>query len=164
MVDFTEGSRYADFDSKTDKVAEYGIAALVAGGTLAAAAKLGLLKGLWIFILAAKKFIIIGVIAVVAFFKKVFRRKNNSAAQRDWVDRVSCRFALPSSILFSESAKDFALGGVFRYEERNAKSHYEKNHLSRHRFARAQARPGLGTKWFSTHRIPMVSERELRCH
>jgi uncharacterized membrane-anchored protein len=78
MVDFKEGSRYADFDPKVDKVAKYGIATLVAGGALAAAAKLGLLKGLWVFILAAKKFIIIGVIAVVAFFKKMFKRGGSS--------------------------------------------------------------------------------------
>jgi uncharacterized membrane-anchored protein len=74
MVDFKEGSRYADFDPKTDKVAKYGIAALVAGGALALAAKAGLLKGLWLFIIAAKKFIIIGVIAAVAFVKKFFKR------------------------------------------------------------------------------------------
>jgi uncharacterized membrane-anchored protein len=78
MVDFKEGSRYADFDPKVDKVAKYGLATLVAGGALAAAAKLGLLKGLWVFILAAKKFIIIGVIAVVAFFKKMFKRSGGS--------------------------------------------------------------------------------------
>ncbi len=78
MVDFKEGSRYADFDPKVDKVAKYGIATLVAGGALAAAAKFGLLKGLWIFILAAKKFIIIGFIAVMAFFKKMFRRSGGS--------------------------------------------------------------------------------------
>jgi uncharacterized membrane-anchored protein len=78
MVDFKEGSRYADFDPKVDKVAKYGLATLVAGGALAAAAKLGLLKGLWIFILAAKKFIIIGVIAVAAFVKKFFKRGDSS--------------------------------------------------------------------------------------
>jgi len=78
MVDFKEGSRYADFDPKVDKVAKYGIATLVAGGALAAAAKLGLLKGLWVFILAAKKFIIIGVIAVAAFFKKFFKRSGGA--------------------------------------------------------------------------------------
>ena len=77
MVDFKEGSRYADFDPKTDKVAAYGIAALVAGGALAAAAKLGLLKGLWVAILALKKFIVIGVIALVAFVKKFFKRGDN---------------------------------------------------------------------------------------
>src|SRR5471032_166300 len=78
MVDFKEGSRYADFDPKVDKVAKYGIATLVAGGALAAAAKLGLLKGLWIGILALKKFIIIGAIAVAAFFKKMFKRDGGS--------------------------------------------------------------------------------------
>jgi uncharacterized membrane-anchored protein len=79
MVDFNEGNRYADFDPKTDQVAKYGIAALVAGGVLAGAAKLGLLKGLWVAILALKKFIIIGVLAVVAFFKKLFNRSGSSS-------------------------------------------------------------------------------------
>ena len=71
MVDFKEGSRYADFDPKTDKVAAYGIAALVAGGI---AAKFGLFKLLWVGLLAAKKFVIIGVIAVAALVKKFFKR------------------------------------------------------------------------------------------
>jgi uncharacterized membrane-anchored protein len=74
MVDFQEGSRYADFNPKTDKVAKYGLTALVAGGVLAMGAKFGLLKGLWVGILALKKFIIIGVIAVVALVKKMFKR------------------------------------------------------------------------------------------
>jgi len=74
MVDFKEGNRYADFNPKTDKVAKYGIAALVAGGALAAAAKLGLLKGLWVFLIAAKKFVIIAVIALAAMFKKLWAR------------------------------------------------------------------------------------------
>ena len=77
MVDFQEGNRYADFDPKVDKVAKYGLATLVAGGALAAAAKLGLLKGLWVAILALKKFIVIGVIALVAFVKKFFKRGDN---------------------------------------------------------------------------------------
>jgi uncharacterized membrane-anchored protein len=79
MVDFKEGSRYADFDPKTDKVAKYGIAALVAGGVLAGAAKLGLLKGLWVAILALKKFIVIAVIAVVAAVKKLFKRGDSAS-------------------------------------------------------------------------------------
>ena len=82
MVDFKEGNRYADFDPKVDKVAKYGIAALVAGGALAAAAKLGLLKGLWVFILAAKKFVIIAIVAIVAFFKKLFKRGGGSPGVR----------------------------------------------------------------------------------
>ena len=79
MVDFKEGNRYADFDPKVDKVATYGLAALVAGGALAAAAKLGFLKLLWVGILAAKKFVIIGVVAIVAFIKKLFNRGGNSS-------------------------------------------------------------------------------------
>jgi uncharacterized membrane-anchored protein len=78
MVDFKEGNRYANFDPKTDKVAKYGIATLVAGGALAAAAKLGLFKVLWVGLLAAKKFVIIGVIAAVAFVKKLFARWRHS--------------------------------------------------------------------------------------
>jgi len=78
MVDFKEGNRYADFDPKVDKVAKYGIAALVAGGVLGAAAKFGLLKVIWVAILAAKKFVIIGFVAVVAFFKKLFNRKGSN--------------------------------------------------------------------------------------
>jgi uncharacterized membrane-anchored protein len=79
MVDFKEGNRYADFDPKTDKVAKYGIAALVAGGALAAAAKLGLFKLVWFALLGAKKFVIIGIVAIVAFFKKLFNRSGTSS-------------------------------------------------------------------------------------
>ena len=77
MVDFKEGSRYADFDPKVDKVAKYGIATLVAGGALALAAKAGFFKVLLVALLAAKKFIIIGLIAVVALVKKFFKRGEN---------------------------------------------------------------------------------------
>src|SRR5271165_1499991 len=69
MVDFQEGNRYADFKQGTDKVATYGIAALVAGGI---AAKAGLLKGLWIAILALKKFIILAAIALMAYIKRIW--------------------------------------------------------------------------------------------
>lgn len=78
MVDFDQGNRYADFDPKADKVAKYGIAALVAGGAVGVAAKLGLFKLIWVFILAAKKFIIIGIAAIAAFFKKIFKGRNQN--------------------------------------------------------------------------------------
>ncbi len=71
MVDFKEGNRYADFDGKTDKVAAYGLAALVAGGV---AAKAGFFKMLWVGLLAAKKLIIVGVVAIGAFIKKIFSK------------------------------------------------------------------------------------------
>ena len=69
MVDFNAGHRYADYTPGTDKVATYGLAALVAGGI---AAKAGLFKGLIVAVLAMKKFLIIFVIALFAFLKKVF--------------------------------------------------------------------------------------------
>ncbi len=71
MIDFNEGKRYADYSPGVDKVAGYGLAALVAGGV---AAKTGLLKGLLLGLLAMKKFLIVGVIAVGAFLKKMFSR------------------------------------------------------------------------------------------
>lgn len=72
-IDFNQGSRYADFsESGGDKVAKYGVAALVAGGI---AAKAGLFKGFWLALLAAKKFIIIGVAAVAAWFRKIFGKR-----------------------------------------------------------------------------------------
>ena len=74
MVNFDQGNRYADFDPKIDKVATYGIAALVAGGV---AAKLGFFKLIWVFILAAKKFIIIAFVAAAAWFRKIFKRGGN---------------------------------------------------------------------------------------
>lgn len=51
-----------------------GIAALVAGGI---AAKLGFFKGLWVALFAAKKFIIIGIIALVVAIKKFFGKGKN---------------------------------------------------------------------------------------
>jgi uncharacterized membrane-anchored protein len=79
-IDFNPGHRYADFNPGSDKVAEYGLAALVAGTATAAAVKLGLFKGLWVAILAAKKFIIIGVLAVAAAIRKLFKRKQEPAS------------------------------------------------------------------------------------
>ncbi len=74
MVEFDQGSRYADFDPKVDKVATYGIAALVAGGI---AAKLGFFKLIWVFILAAKKFIILAFAAGAAWFRKIFKKRKD---------------------------------------------------------------------------------------
>jgi uncharacterized membrane-anchored protein len=68
LVDFNPGHRYADFQ-KGDKVAAYGVGALILG---AAAVKTGLLKGLLVALLAMKKLLIAGLVAVGAFFKKLF--------------------------------------------------------------------------------------------
>ncbi len=75
MVNFNEGHRYTDFDGKSDKVAAYGLAALVAGGV---AAKAGFFKLLWVGILALKKFIVIGAIALFGLIKKIFGKKDEA--------------------------------------------------------------------------------------
>ena len=71
MVDFQPGNTYADFDPRIDKVAKYGIAALIAGGALGVAAKVGLLKFLFPILLMLKKFVIVIFLAVAALFKKL---------------------------------------------------------------------------------------------
>jgi uncharacterized membrane-anchored protein len=73
-VDFTDGNRYADFNPSTDKLATYGVAALVAGGV---AAKMGFFKTILFALLAAKKFLIIGVVALVAAISKFFKGKDS---------------------------------------------------------------------------------------
>ncbi len=75
MASFNEGYRYEDFNASTDRVAAYGIGALVAGGL---AAKAGLFAKLGALLLAFKKFIIIGVVALGGLLFKVFRRKSDS--------------------------------------------------------------------------------------
>ena len=72
-VEFQEGHRYADFEPGKDKVATYGLAALVAGGVLA---KSGFLKVLIAGLIAGKKFVIVGVIALFAIIKKFFGGKS----------------------------------------------------------------------------------------
>ena len=74
--DFTPGNRYADFNSATDKTAEYGIAAMVAGGV---AAKLGLFGKLFAFLLMFKKFVILGLGALVYGLAKFFGRDKGAA-------------------------------------------------------------------------------------
>jgi len=73
FTDFNSGFRYADYNAKTDKTAAYGIAALVAGGV---AAKAGLFTKLFGLLLAAKKLVIAGVIALGALLSKIFKKKN----------------------------------------------------------------------------------------
>jgi uncharacterized membrane-anchored protein len=80
MVEFDAGSRYADYDKSTDKVAAYGIAALIGGGI---AAKAGLFAKLGALLLGLKKLLIPLVILVAAFAKKIFgfftRKKGNGS-------------------------------------------------------------------------------------
>jgi uncharacterized membrane-anchored protein len=76
-VDFNEGKRYADFDSSTDQVAAYGLAALVGG---MAAKKLGLLAAAGVFIAKFAKVILVGVAALGGAAVKFFKGRNASEA------------------------------------------------------------------------------------
>lgn len=77
FTDFTPGNRYADFNSSTDKVAEYGIAALVAGGV---AAKLGFFGKIFALLLAFKKIILIGLAVGGSWLVKLFGGKKEEKA------------------------------------------------------------------------------------
>jgi uncharacterized membrane-anchored protein len=67
-VSFDAGARYADFDKHNDKVAAYGLAALVAGGV---AAKTGLFAKLGLLLLGLKKLLIPLGLAIAAGFRKI---------------------------------------------------------------------------------------------
>jgi uncharacterized membrane-anchored protein len=77
QADFNKGYRYEEYNKSTDKLAAYGLGALVAGGV---AAKLGLFAKFFAILLAAKKLIIAGVIAIAAFVGKMFKGKKEPAA------------------------------------------------------------------------------------
>lgn len=72
FADFQEGHRYSDYDSGVDKVAAYGIATLIGGKV---AAKVGLLAKLGALLLAFKKFIFIGLVAIGGLLVNFFKRK-----------------------------------------------------------------------------------------
>ena len=67
---FQTGNRYAEY-RPGDKVAKYGLAALVVGGATVGAAKLGLLGPVLLFFKKAWKLLIVAVVAVIASFKKL---------------------------------------------------------------------------------------------
>jgi uncharacterized membrane-anchored protein len=69
---FTDGKRYADFNSSTDKVAEYGLAALVVG---VAAKKLGFFAVAAVFLAKFAKIIALAVFGFGGAALKLFRKK-----------------------------------------------------------------------------------------
>lgn len=73
MAEFDSGKRYADYNAGTDRLAAYGLAALVGGGI---AAKAGLFAKLGVLLLAFKKFVVLGVVAIGAAIKKLFGGKD----------------------------------------------------------------------------------------
>jgi len=75
--EFQQGSKYADF-VKGDKVAEYGLTALIAGGAGALAVKTGLFMKMWKFIIAIvialKKALIAIFVGLGAAIKKLWNK------------------------------------------------------------------------------------------
>jgi len=68
---YTSGHRYAEF-KPGDKIAKYGLTALITGGAVAVALKTGLFQKLW-------KLLLVGVVAVGAAIKKLFGRRRAEA-------------------------------------------------------------------------------------
>jgi uncharacterized membrane-anchored protein len=67
---FQTGQNYAEYRSG-DKVAKYGLAALVVGGAAVGAAKLGLFAWLAVFLKKGWKLVVVAFAAVAAFVKKI---------------------------------------------------------------------------------------------
>jgi uncharacterized membrane-anchored protein len=99
---FKSGERYSEFTSG-DRVAEYGLTALVAGGIGAAAVKTGMLGKLW-------KFIVAGLVAAGMFLKRIFggggskseRAPRRAGSARD--ERTSARASVRASAGEASSA------------------------------------------------------------
>jgi uncharacterized membrane-anchored protein len=76
--DYVSGQRYSEW-REGDRVAEFGLTALIAGGAGVAAAKLGLFGKAWKLILAVvialKKLVIFIVLGIVAFIKNLFKKR-----------------------------------------------------------------------------------------
>jgi uncharacterized membrane-anchored protein len=71
---FNAGETYADWRSG-DKVAKYGLAALIVGGVAAVAAKKGLFSVLAGFLAVAWKFLVAGAVAAMAWLRRLFAKK-----------------------------------------------------------------------------------------
>jgi uncharacterized membrane-anchored protein len=75
-VDFSEGHRYSDYLPGTDKAAAYGITGLIVGAT---AAKAGFFKLLIAGLVAFKKALVVGVLALISAVKALFGGKKREA-------------------------------------------------------------------------------------
>lgn len=70
-LEFDAGKRYGDFDESTDRVAEYGLAALVLG---AGAKKLGLFAVILAFVAKFAKVFLLGAVGLGALVTRFFKR------------------------------------------------------------------------------------------
>jgi uncharacterized membrane-anchored protein len=77
MVAFQPGNTYAEFQPGVDNTAAYGLAGLIAGGVLA---KAGFFKLALAFLLASKKLLVIGAIALIGGIGTFFKRLRGRSA------------------------------------------------------------------------------------
>jgi uncharacterized membrane-anchored protein len=74
---YVDGEKYSQWESG-DKIAEYGLTGLIAGGAAFAAVKTGLFAKLFAVIAKMGKVIVIGVIAIFAWLAKLFTGRRSS--------------------------------------------------------------------------------------
>ncbi|MBI1842371.1 MAG: DUF2167 domain-containing protein [Verrucomicrobia bacterium] len=74
--EFRSGERYAEY-RQGDKLAAYGLAALVTGGAVAIAAKTGLLTAAILFFKKFFKLVIVAIVGVCAWVKKLFTGRSS---------------------------------------------------------------------------------------
>ncbi len=86
IAEFTEGNRYADFDSNTDKIAAYTVGGLVAGKILL---KIGFFAKFW-------KLILLAVAAIGAWVVKLIRKKKEPEMVYDPAPPASTDTKIPS--------------------------------------------------------------------
>ncbi len=82
---YTSGNEYSAW-VKGDKVAEYGLTALILGGGAAAAAKTGLLKTIGKLLIASWKLVIAGLLGLFALLKKLIRTKEPDSVKEPPTD------------------------------------------------------------------------------
>jgi uncharacterized membrane-anchored protein len=70
---FQSGESYAEY-KPGDKIAKYGLGALILGGGAVAAAKLGLLGPVILFFKKGWKLVVVAIVAVASFFKKLLNK------------------------------------------------------------------------------------------
>lgn len=77
---FSSGETYAEY-RQGDKIAKYGLGALVVGGAAVGAAKLGLFAWLAVFLKKGWKLVVVAFAAVASFFKKLFTGKSTAKTE-----------------------------------------------------------------------------------
>ncbi len=79
---YNSGKSYADY-RQGDKLSEYGLTALIAGGAIYGAAKLGFLSGIMVFFKKFFKIIIVGILGIGYAIKKFFAKMAGREVRED---------------------------------------------------------------------------------